>query len=103
MIFVCGLAGAIVGLAGGLWMIAALFLIRRRLTYLARGLRGWEWGSVAGIPVFVGGIGWARRLVIPPVAACQEVYLGAAVAVLVLSSGYFLLGLIAWCGRNSRR
>ncbi len=104
MIIVCIGLGLIIGAIGAVSMIVILFLIQRRLMYKNPKLPKWELSSLGGIPVFVGGIGWSRPILMPVTDPwCNQAYFGLAALLLLGLSARPIIRLIIWCGHNSPR
>jgi hypothetical protein len=100
----CILLGVVVGAFGAVMTVVTLYLIKRKLSYKVPKLPKWEFTSLGGIVVFIGGIVLTHPLVIPISDPwCTQLYFCVASLVLLAGSAKTIINLIVWCGRNPPR
>jgi hypothetical protein len=99
---ICGIFGLMLGSLGGLTIMVVLFLMHRKLASNRISFPKAELTTIAGLPIFVGGIGWGRPLLIAvndPL--CNTIYFLLAFGMLVILSAREAYRLIVWCGRHT--
>jgi len=103
MIVVCGTLGFVVGSLVGLWVVAALYLLRRRFTSRQPDFRMRDLALLVGMPPIVAALPPLQDLFIPrDEDMCRQVYLGVAMLTVLVVSFYPMSALITWYGRRSR-
>jgi hypothetical protein len=103
VIMVCGTLGFVVGSFVGLWVVAALYLLRRRFTSRQQDFRKRDLALLVGMPPVVAALPLLQDLFIPrDEDMCRQVYLFVAMLAVLIVSFYPMFALIAWYGRRSR-
>jgi hypothetical protein len=103
VIMVCGTLGFVVGRLVGMWVVAALYLLRRRFTSRQSDFHKRDLALLVGMPPIVAALPLLQDLFIPgDEYMCRQVYLLVAVLAVLMVSFYPMFALIAWYGRRSR-